>query len=109
MATVPWSIFKFSGDTQETPGRKSLNRFLASRLSHMEQILSTREWLAGQFTVADIVMSDALRLVDRFDGLSEHEASREYIARATARPAFQKAFNDQLAFYAAADEKRKVY
>ncbi|MCC5809136.1 MAG: glutathione S-transferase family protein [Ectothiorhodospiraceae bacterium] len=108
MATVPWSLFKFSGDTQETPGRKSLEGFLASRLLHMEQVLTKREWLAGKFSVADIVMSDALRLVDRFNGLEDHTANREYVARATARPAFIKAHKDQLDFYAAADQKRNA-
>ncbi|MBZ2188876.1 glutathione S-transferase family protein [Alcanivorax sp. JB21] len=103
MATVPWSLFMFSDDTQKTPGRKTLDAFLASRLHHMEQVLAGREWLADAFSVADIVMSDALRLVDRFNGLEQHAASRDYIARATARPAFLKAHADQMAFYAAAD------
>jgi glutathione S-transferase len=31
-------------------------------------VLSGREWLAGAFSVADILMADVLRLVDRFDG-----------------------------------------
>ena len=108
MATVPWSIFMFSGDTADTPGRKSLDDFVASRLLHMEQVLTKREWLAGEFSVADIVMSDALRLVDRFNSLEEHEACREYISRATNRPAFLKAYKDQIEFYASADTKRNA-
>ncbi|MCH8542156.1 MAG: glutathione S-transferase family protein [Alcanivorax sp.] len=106
MASVPWSIFKFSGDDEETPGRSNLNAFLASRLHHMEQVLAEREWLAGDFSVADIVMVDALRLVDRFGELAPHKASRDYIARGTARPAFRKAHADQMAFYEAADARR---
>ncbi|RUO34807.1 hypothetical protein CWE14_02070 [Aliidiomarina soli] len=105
MATVPWSFFMFSDDHEATPGRKILDNFLQSRLHHMEKELAKREWLADDFSVADIVMVDALRLVDRFNGLEQHSASREYIARATARPAFTKAHADQLAFYAAADLK----
>ena len=104
LASVPWSIFMFSDDTELTPGRKNLNDFLASRLRHMEKILAQREWLASDFSIADIVMSDALRLVDRFDQLEGHPACREYVSRATARPAFLKAHEDQMAFYAAADE-----
>ncbi|MCC5878316.1 MAG: glutathione S-transferase family protein [Idiomarina sp.] len=104
LASVPWSIFMFSDDTELTPGRKHLNDFLASRLRHMEKILAQREWLASTFSIADIVMSDALRLVDRFDQLEGHPACREYVSRATARPAFIKAHEDQMAFYAAADE-----
>src|SRR5690349_19509326 len=34
MATLPWALFKFSGDTIETPVRKQLDAFLAARLQH---------------------------------------------------------------------------
>ncbi|MBZ0331401.1 glutathione S-transferase family protein [Halomonas sp. ANAO-440] len=103
MATLPWSIFKFTGDTEETPARKSLNNFLASRLQHMEAVLAGREWLAGSFSIADIAMADVLRLVDRFDGLAGYPACRGYVIRATARPCFMKAHADQMAHFAAAD------
>ena len=68
-------------------------------------MLAGREWLAGSFSVADILMADVLRLVDRFDGLADYPACRDYIARATARPAFVKAHADQMAHFAAADGK----
>jgi hypothetical protein len=58
---------------------------------------------AGSFSVADILMADVLRLVDRFDGLAGHPACRDYVARATARPSFVKAHADQMAHFAAAD------
>jgi glutathione S-transferase len=102
-ASQPWSFFKFSGDTDETPMRKFFDSFLESRLKHMEDVLTGREWLAGTFSVADILMADVLRLVDRFDGLAKFSACRAYVARATARPAFVKAYNDQMAHFAAAD------
>jgi glutathione S-transferase len=44
-----------------------------------------------------------LRLVDRFDGLAGYPAYREYVASATAHPAFVKAHADQIAHFAAAD------
>jgi glutathione S-transferase len=103
MPSVPWSLFKFSGDDADTPGRKMLNGFLNSRLRHMNTVLAEREWLAGAFSVADIAMSDVLRLVDRFDGLAGSPACRDYVARATARPCFLKAHADQMAHFAAAD------
>ncbi len=103
MASLPWSIFMFTGDTQETPGRKSLDKFLESRLQHLEMALAGREWLARTFSVADILMADVLRLVDRFGGLAGYLACRDYVARATARPSFVKAHADQMAHFAAAD------
>jgi len=102
-ASLPWSLFKFFGDTAESPGRKHLNEFLEARLKHMEMVLAGREWLAGTFSVADILMADVLRLVDRFDGLAGHPACRDYVARATARASFVKAHADQIAHFAAAD------
>ena len=102
-ASLPWSLFVFSGDTAETPGRKQLDGFLEARLEHMEKVLAEREWLAGRFSVADILMADVLRLVDRFDGLATHPACRDYVARATARPSLVKAHADQMAYFAAAD------
>jgi len=102
-ASQPWSFFKFSGDTDETPMRKFFDGFLESRLKHMEDVLAEREWLAGTFSVADILMADVLRLVDHFDGLARYPACRGYVARATARPAFAKAHADQMAHFAAAD------
>jgi glutathione S-transferase len=103
MASLPWVMLKFSGDTGDTPASKWLDGFLKIRLQHLEPVLAGREWLAGRFSVADILMADVLRPVDRFDGLAEYPGCRAYIARATARPAFAKAHADQMAFFAAAD------
>ncbi len=103
MASLPWALFMFSGDNGNTPGWKRLDDFLKARLKHLEPVLSGREWLAGTFSVADILMADVLRLVGRFDGLAKHPACRDYVARATARPSFVKAHADQMAHFAAAD------
>ena len=103
MATVPWSIFVFSGYSDETPEWKRLDDFVKLRLTHLEPVVAKREWLADTFSVADIAMTEVLRLVDRLGGLKAYPACREYIARATARPAFAKALADQMAHFAAAD------
>ncbi len=102
-ASQPWSFFKFSGDTDETPMRKFFDTFLEARLKHMETVLNGREWLAGAFSIADILMADVLRLVDRFDGLAKYSACRAYVMRAMSRSAFAKAHADQMAHFAAAD------
>ena len=103
-ASQPWSFFMFSGNKDETPMRKFFDGFLEARLKHMETVLKDREWLVGgTFTIADILMADVLRLVDRFGGLADYPACGAYVARATARPAFQKAHADQMAHFAKAD------
>lgn len=102
-ASQPWSFFKFSGETGETPMWKFFEDFLIHRLAHMETVLAGGEWLVQRFSVADILMADVLRLVDRFDGLADYPACRDYVERATERPAFLKAHADQMAHFAAAD------
>jgi glutathione S-transferase len=104
MASLPWSILIFSGVARDTSAWKAFEGFLkTSRLGHLEPVMARREWLAGTFSVADILMADVLRLVDRFDGLATYPACRDYVARATARRSFAKAHADQMAHFAAAD------
>ncbi|MCE9651038.1 MAG: glutathione S-transferase family protein [Parvibaculum sp.] len=103
MAALPWALFQFAGEPKDSSAYKQFDSFLNLRLKHMEAVLEGREWLVGSFSIADIMMADVLRLVDRFNGLVEYPACRAYVARATARPAFVKAHADQMAHFAKAD------
>jgi len=104
MATVPWSIFVFYDLKAESKAWTFFDGWVGARLDRLEAVFAKREWLAGRFSIADILMSDALRLLNRFERLSAHPACRDYVARATARPAFKKAHADQLAHFARADQ-----
>ncbi|AWM01876.1 glutathione S-transferase family protein [Bradyrhizobium amphicarpaeae] len=108
MASLPWGMSKFMGHPTDTAAFKFVDDFLKLRLGHLEPVLSSREWLAGSFSVADILMADVLRVVDGFGALADSPACRTYVARATARPAFAKAHADQMAHFAAADKARKT-
>ena len=103
MASLPWGMYQFMGMADGGPGWQWLDDFVRLRLQRLEPVLAAREWLAGSFSVADIAMADVLRLVDRFGGLANFPACRDYAARATARPAFAKAHADQMAHFATAD------
>jgi glutathione S-transferase len=103
MASLPWALLAFTGDKGNSPASKFFGDWVKARLGHLEPVLADREWLAGPFSIADIALADALRLIARFDGLAEYGACQAYLARATARPAFRKAHADQLAHFAAAD------
>ena len=103
MASLPWSIFMFSDDLKGTPPQQWFDDFLKLRLERMEAVVAKRDWLAGTFSAADIMMADVLRLVDRFGGLADYPACHAYVKRATARPTFAKAYADQMAHFAAAD------
>lgn len=96
MVSVPWWFLEVSGAKDN-----HLTGWLESRLNHMESILSGREWLVGdRFTVADLLMADVLR-VAKIRSFGERPATESYVARTTARPAFKKAYADQLAHFAA--------
>jgi glutathione S-transferase len=104
LPSQPWALFRFMGLPGGTPEAELVDGFLKVRLERMEAVLAGREWLAGGgFSVADLLMADVLRPVDRFGGLANFPACRAYVARATARPAFVKAYDDQMAHFAAAD------
>jgi len=106
MASLPWALMSFWGDDGSSPARQRFDDFVARRLTHLEPRVAAREWLAGPFSVADILMVDVLRLIDRLGGLAGHPACAAYLARGTARPAFAKALADQFAHFAAADASR---
>ncbi|MGX1164782.1 glutathione S-transferase [Bradyrhizobium sp. USDA 372] len=106
MASLPWTMSKFMGHPTDTAAWKFVDDFLKLRLRRLEPVLAGRDWLAGSFSVADILMADVLRVVDRFGGLTDNPACRAYATRATARPAFTKAHADQMAHFAAADRAR---
>jgi glutathione S-transferase len=101
MVTVPWWFINLSGPT-ENP----LAGWMKQRFDRLEAVLKEREWLTSQFTVADIAMSDALRIPSNLGELNNYSALKAYVARATARPAFVKAHADQMAHFAAADKLR---
>jgi glutathione S-transferase len=99
MVTVPWWFVGLSMDTHNP-----LEDWALLRLKQLDGVLAQREWLAaGQFTVADILMSDALR-VPTVLAAGDFPAIRAYVDRACARPAFKKAYDEQMAHFARADK-----
>lgn len=101
MVSVPWWFLKISGGDQG-----GLADWLRQRLDHVERVLSEREWLAaGRFTIADLLMADALRIPD-VRAFGDRPASEAYVVRVTDRAAFQKARADQIDHFEAADRQR---
>jgi glutathione S-transferase len=83
-----------------------LTGWLDMRLGQLNSYLAANEWVAaGRFTVADIMMGDVLRQTPKA-ATAKHAAITAYVNRLTSRPAFQKAFDDQLAHFAAGDRQR---
>lgn len=101
MVSVPWWFLTISGNTEN-----DLTGWMGKRLDQLEAVLSNRDWLAAdRFTVADLLMADVLR-VPMVRAFGNRTATEAYIARITDRPAFKKAYADQMAHFELADEKR---
>lgn len=77
-----------------------------ARLDALERRMQDRDWIAGVFSAADIIMVDVLRIPYAEDQLNDYPALTGYVARATARPAFRKAMTDHMAHWQAADAAR---
>ncbi|SCM76435.1 putative Glutathione S-transferase [uncultured Pleomorphomonas sp.] len=68
------------------------------RLKQLADVLGKRRHLvADRFTIADLMMVTVLRVADSLDLLAELPDLRRYVSLHTARPAFRKALEGQLA------------
>jgi glutathione S-transferase len=72
------------------------------RLVELSRHLGDAEWLDGAFSAADLLMVTVLRRLEGSGLLEEHPNIGAYIARGEARPAYQRAFADQLAVFTGA-------
>ena len=70
-----------------------------TRLDELSARLGDAEWLDGAFSAADLLMVTVLRRLEDSGLLEEYPNLPAYIARGQARPAYQRAFADQLAVF----------
>jgi len=78
-----------------------LDKLIRLRLADLSAALGERDWIAGDFTAADILMVTTLRRLTGTGLLEEHPNLAPYVARAEARPTYQRAFDDQAAVFEA--------
>lgn len=79
--------------------RPSLLEALGARLDRLETALGDEEWLAGEFSIADIAMVTILRSLPDKTLLQARAGLAAYVERASARPAFARALDAQLAAF----------
>ena len=70
-----------------------------ARLSQLSAKLGDADWLDGAFSAGDLMMVTVLRRLEGSGLLDGYPGLRAYIARGEARPAYQRAFADQLAVF----------
>lgn len=69
------------------------------RLRELSARLGDSEWLDGAFSAGDLLMVHALQRLKPSGLLDEFPTLAAYVARAEARPAYQRAFAAQLAVF----------
>jgi glutathione S-transferase len=70
------------------------------RLDQLSAYLGDAEWLDGAFSAGDLMMVHVLQRLRASGLLDEYPNLAAYVARAEARPAYQRAFEAQFAVYA---------
>ena len=68
------------------------------RLGQLSSRLGDADWLDDEFSAGDLMMVTVLRRLNG-SGLVRPPNLAAYVARGEARPAYQRAFDDQLAVF----------
>ncbi|UDF29148.1 UNVERIFIED_ORG: glutathione S-transferase family protein [Roseateles sp. XES5] len=79
-----------------------LDARVRARLDELSRRLGDGDWLDGAFSVGDLMMVTVLRRLQSSGLLQGYPTLLAYIARGEARPAYRRAFADQLAVFTAA-------
>ena len=77
-----------------------LNARVRDRLDQLAARLGDADWLDGAFSAGDLLMVTVLRRLESSGILQDYPALSAYVARGEARPAYKRAFADQLAVFA---------
>lgn len=75
--------------------RPGLVEFLGQRLDRLAAALGDKQWLLGEFSVADIAMVTVLREGKEDDVIHSRPSLAAYVNRGEARPAFGRAIEAQ--------------
>ena len=76
---------------------------IRNRLGALSVRLGDADWLDSAFSAGDLMMAGVLLRLKSSNLLDEHPNLAAYVARAEARPAYQRAFAAQLAVFTATE------
>jgi glutathione S-transferase len=76
------------------------------RLSELSTWLGDAQWLDGAFSAGDLLMVTVLRRLDGSGEVEKYPNLSAYVARGETRPAYQRAFADQLAVFTSQGSQR---
>ncbi|HEY4070811.1 MAG TPA: glutathione S-transferase family protein [Sphingomicrobium sp.] len=80
--------------------KPSADQFARLKLKRLSDWLGGNQWLEGdRFTIGDLMMVTVLRHANKGQLLTDTPNLLDFVKRGEARPAFQRALEDQLATY----------
>lgn len=79
------------------PAEQAVLPLLKLKLKRVSDALGDRDWLAGEFSIADVMMVTVLNVLRDTPFVSEFPNLYAYHRRGTERPAYQRALAAQLA------------
>jgi glutathione S-transferase len=84
-----------------------LDSRIRTRLGELSNRLGASDWLDGGFSAGDLLMVTVLRRLDGSGLLEDYPNLSAFVARGEARPAYKRAFEDQLAVFRAAQSNSR--
>ena len=93
------AFFAERGKSWQGEHMAMIDERIRGRLAQLAARLGDSEWLDGGFSAADILMTHVLRRLEGTGLLDEQPKLAAYLARAQARPAYQRAFAAQAAVW----------
>jgi glutathione S-transferase len=93
----------YSNENWAKERRPDAADIVSTRLAQLASALGSKDVLAGEFSIADIMMTSVLRFLRHTDLLEKQPALAAYKQRCESRPAFRKALAGQMESFQAAD------
>jgi glutathione S-transferase len=90
----------FTGEEWAKLRRPGAEDFAKLKLKRVSDWLGDEQWLEGdRFAIGDLVMITTLRFIRHTDLVAGFPNLEAFVKRGEARPAFQRALEDQLAAF----------
>ena len=96
MQIVLYDVFH-TDEPWAAAARPSALAMAEEKLSGVAQALGSKDWLTGEFSVADIMMVTVLRILDHTDIIDQYPGLSAYRQRGMDRAAFKRALDAQCA------------
>jgi len=96
MRYFAYEVFNKGKDWTEG-AKEAVVPLLRQKLKRVSDALGDDDWLAGEFSIADIMMVTVLNNLKDTGFVAEYPNLAAYHARGTARPAYKRALDAQLA------------